>query len=164
VAQRLSEANARVCELVMPEHTNQYGTVFGGYLVALMDKAAYMVASRYARSMCVTAGMDRLDFTRPIRVGQVVEVIARLTYVSRTAMEIAVEARGEDVLEGTSVEACSGYFTFVAVDQQGHPVEVPQPELESEEEITRFWEGQKRHQERARTRGLRRSSIDSGSN
>jgi len=149
---KISESKVKLVEIVFPENTNQYGTIFGGYLISLMDKTAFISATRYARKTCVTAGMDRLDFIQPIRAGEIVEIAAHLNFVSQSAMEIEVEAWGENTLTGRKVRACSGYFTFVAVDEKGKPIPVPQPELETEEEIKRFREGKKRHEARAKTR------------
>jgi len=149
---KISESKVKLIEIVLPGDTNQYGTIFGGYLISLMDKAAFISASRYTRKTCVTAGMDRLDFTQSIKAGEIVEISAHLNFVSRSAMEIEVEVWGENILSGKKVKACSGYFTFVAVNGKGKPVPVPEPKLETKEEIERFQEGKKRHEARARTR------------
>src|SRR5690606_28961178 len=82
---------ARMLEIVFPDHTNHLGTLFGGQALAWMDKAAFIAASRYARSTVVTARSDQVDFSRPIRQGQLVETIARVVEVGRTSIQIEVE-------------------------------------------------------------------------
>ncbi|HDZ49994.1 MAG TPA: acyl-CoA thioesterase, partial [Candidatus Aerophobetes bacterium] len=85
---RVSESRVKLTEIVFPEDTNPYGSLFGGRLVSLMDKAAFLCATRHARKNCVTASMDRLDFLAPIGEGYIVEIEAHINYVSRSSMEI----------------------------------------------------------------------------
>ena len=149
---RVSESRVKLTEIVFPEDTNPYGSLFGGRLVSLMDKAAFLCATRHARKNCVTASMDRLDFLAPIGKGYIVEIEAHLNYVSRSSMEIELNVYAEDTLSGKQVEACHAYFTLVALDSAGKPSPVPQLELQGEEEYNRFQAGKNRHEERLRTR------------
>lgn len=149
---RVSESRVKLTEIVFPEDTNPYGSLFGGRLVSLMDKAAFLCATRHARKNCVTASMDRLDFLAPIGEGYIVEIEARINYVSRSSMEIELNVSAEDTLSGKHLQACHAYFTLVALDSTGKPSPVPPLELQGEEEYNRFQAGRNRHQERLKKR------------
>ena len=116
---------ARMLDIVFPDHTNHLGTLFGGQALAWMDKAAFIAASRYARSTVVTARSEQVDFSRPIRQGQLVETIARVVAVGRTSMQVEVELVSEDLLTGEQEICTRGRFVMIALDQQGRPRPVP---------------------------------------
>lgn len=115
----------RLLEMVFPEQTNHYGTLFGGQALALMDKAAFVAASRYARRAVVTASSERVDFHVPVRQGQLVELIARVVDTGRTSMTVDVEMYTEDLLTGVRQLATRGKFILVALDAEEKPVAVP---------------------------------------
>lgn len=123
-AGKLTEA--RLVEMVFPEQTNHYGTLFGGQALALMDKAAFIVASRYARRTVVTASSEKCDFHYPVRQGQLVELHARVVATGRTSMTVEVELCSEDLLSGARQLATRGRFVMVALDEVGKPSAVPQ--------------------------------------
>ena len=112
---------ARLLEMVFPDHTNHLGTLFGGQALAWMDKAAFIAASRYARRTVVTARSDQVDFRLPIRQGQLVETIARVVEVGRTSMQVQVELVAEDLLSGERHVCTRGRFVMIALDEQGQP-------------------------------------------
>ncbi|MFB9067479.1 acyl-CoA thioesterase [Pseudofulvimonas gallinarii] len=116
---------ARLLEIVFPDHTNHLGTLFGGQALAWMDKVAFIVASRYARRTVVTARSERVDFRIPIRQGQMVEAIARIAGTGRSSMQVDVELVGEDLLTGERSLCTCGQFTMIALDAAGKPVPVP---------------------------------------
>ena len=149
---KVSDSKIKLTEIVFPEDTNPYGNLFGGRLTSLMDKAAFLCATRHARKNCVTASMDRLDFLAPIRTGYIIEVEAQLNYASRSSMEIELNVTAEDTLSGKHVKACHAYFTLVALDPAGKPSPVPQLELQGQDEYDRFQAGKARHEERLKTR------------
>lgn len=115
----------RLIEMVFPEQTNHYGTLFGGQALALMDKAAFIAASRYCRRTVVTASSERCDFHTPVRQGQIAELVARVVSTGRTSMAVEVELTGEDLLTGARELATRGRFTMVALDESGRPTPVP---------------------------------------
>jgi len=119
-----AEGEARLLEIVFPDHCNHLGTLFGGQALAWMDKAAFLAASRYAGSTVVTARSDRIDFAAPVRLGEIVEVVAKVRSVGRSSMTVRVSLRREAVPGGEQVEATSGEFVMVAVDSSGHPITV----------------------------------------
>lgn len=116
---------ARVLEIVFPDHTNHLGTLFGGQALAWMDMAAFIVASRYARSTVVTARSEQVDFNQPIRKGDLVEVIARIVKVGRSSMHVDVDVVNEDLLSGQRKLCTQGHFVMVALDELGRPLQAP---------------------------------------
>ena len=122
---------------MMPQHANNLGHVFGGVVLGLMDRAAAVAAIRHARTTCVTASIDRVDFREPIHVGDLVVLKASVNYVGRTSMEVGVRVDAEDLLTGRRRHTNSCYLTFVAVDTSGRPVPVAALEPESEDEARR---------------------------
>lgn len=112
-------------EMVFPEQTNHYGTLFGGQALALMDKAAFVVASRYARRTVVTASSERVDFHVPVRQGQLVELTATILSTGRTSMVVEVALVAEDLLTGDRQLGTRGRFVMVALDAHGHATAVP---------------------------------------
>lgn len=118
-------SEVRLIEMVFPEQTNHYGTLFGGQALALMDKAAFIVASRYARRTVVTASSEKVDFHVPVRQGQLVELLARVTATGRTSMSVDVDLFAEDLLSGDRQLCTRGKFVLVALDAHGHPTQVP---------------------------------------
>jgi uncharacterized protein (TIGR00369 family) len=115
----------RLIEMVFPNQTNHYGTLFGGQALALMDKAAFIVASRYARRTVVTASSEQVDFHVPVRQGQLVELRARVVSTGRTSMKVEVELYSEDLLSGDRQLGTRGRFVMVALDAHGKATEVP---------------------------------------
>ncbi len=126
--ERLAEGKvleARLIEVVFPQQTNHYGTLFGGQALALMDKAAFVVASRYARRTVVTASSEKTDFHVPVRQGQLVELVARVVATGKTSMSVEVELYAEDLLTGDRRLGTRGRFIMVALDEHGRPTSVP---------------------------------------
>lgn len=112
-------------EMVFPEQTNHYGTLFGGQALALMDKAAFIVASRYARRTVVTASSERCDFHVPVRQGQLVELLARVVATGRTSMTVEIDLFAEDLLTGDRQLGTRGRMVMVALDAHGKPTNIP---------------------------------------
>lgn len=118
-------ADVRMIEIVFPHHANHLGTLFGGQALAWMDKAAFIAATRHARRTVVTARSDEINFSAPVPVGSLVEVIARVMQTGRTSMQVEVELHCEDLLSGATYLATRGHFSMVALDENGHPTAVP---------------------------------------
>ncbi|HNL68092.1 MAG TPA: acyl-CoA thioesterase [Leptospiraceae bacterium] len=124
--------------LVMPDHANHYGTLFGGTLMGWIDMVAVMVAQRHCGREAVTASVDRLNFLSPISVGDHVLLRASVNYTGRTSMEIGVQVSRENPYTGEVVRATTAYLTFVALDENKKPVPIPPVEPETEIEKRRF--------------------------
>lgn len=115
---------ARIWEIVFPDHANHLGTLFGGQALAWMDKAAFVAATRFARRTVVTARSEQVDFHVPVRQGQLVELVARVAEVGRSSMQIEVELHTEDAFAGTRRLCTRGRFTMIALDGEGRPAVV----------------------------------------
>lgn len=144
-------------QIVLPQHSNALGTVFGGTLMSWIDICAAMAAQRHARSIVVTASMDQLDFLRPIKVGQLVNLRATINYVGRTSMEVGVRVESENMLTGERIHTASAYLTFVALDEKGRAKPVPQSTPRTDADKLRYREAEARREQRlelAKKRGL----------
>lgn len=111
-------------EVVFPHQTNHYGTLFGGHAMAMMDKAAFVAASRHARAQVVTASSERIEFHAPARHGDLVELTARVVGTGRTSLSVDVEMHAEDLVSGERRRVTSGRFTMVAIGEDGRPTPV----------------------------------------
>ena len=114
----------RRTEIVFPTDVNNYGTLFGGKAVAMMDVVASIAAMRAARKPVVTASIDRVDFKSPIREGDFVETLARVVAIGRTSVTVEVELWGEIPITGERKLSTVGKFVMVAVDRDGRPTPV----------------------------------------
>jgi acyl-CoA hydrolase len=137
LSKRVSESQHETSELMMPEHSNILGHVFGGVILSIMDKCAAIAAFRHSRATVVTASIDRVDFREPIRLGDLVVMKASVNFAGRTSMEVGVRVEAEDLLSGRRRHTNSCYLTFVAVDRNGRPIEVPELIPETEDELRR---------------------------
>lgn len=137
-------------ELMMPNHVNPLGHVFGGVVLAMVDRAAAVAAMRHAGRTVVTASIDRVDFRQPIYVGELVTCRARVNYVGRTSLEVGVTVDAENLLTGELRHTNTCYLTFVAIDAQHRPVPVRPLLLETDEDRRRFAEGKIRRAARLR--------------
>lgn len=137
-----------VSELMMPHHVNNLGNVFGGVILAMVDRAAAVAGMRHSGRNCVTVSIDRVDFREPIYAGELVTCQARVTFVGRTSMEIGVHVLAENLLTGTERHTNTCFLTFVAIDDQSRPVPVRPLKLETDEDRQRFHEGRRRREVR----------------
>ena len=125
---------AHVLEAVFPTDTNPRGNLFGGTMVAWMDKAAGYAAMRHAQQVCVTAAIERIEFAVPVKVGDLVELIAIVRSVGRSSMRVRVEASREDPITRERELCTTGEFTVVAVDDEGRPARVPSIPYEDDDD------------------------------
>jgi acyl-CoA hydrolase len=145
---KVSESQVIMTELVLPEHTNALGTIFGGTVMSWIDIAAAIAAQRHARCVCVTASLDALHFKAPIRLGYIVHIKASVNYVGTTSMEIGVRIDSEDPKTGEMKHTSTAYLTFVALDEFGNPKTVPALISETVDEKRRHREALKRREAR----------------
>ncbi len=148
----VSESKVEMTELVLPVHTNALGTIFGGHIMAWIDTAAAICAFRHCRSLCVTASMDTLNFINPVKLGHIVILKASVNYTGKTSMEIGVRVMSEDPLTGVKAHTASAYLTFVAVDEQGKPKNVPPLLPQTDDEKRRFSQGEERRKSRLKNK------------
>jgi acyl-CoA hydrolase len=119
-------------ELVLPQHTNAIGSIFGGVVMSWIDIAAAISSGKYSKSSTVTASIDALHFIAPIRLGHVVELRACVNATGRTSMEIGVRVDSEHPLTGERFHNVSAYLTFVAIGSDGKPRPIPPLKIENE--------------------------------
>ena len=144
----VKESNITVSYVTLPQDANRAGNVHGGVIMKQIDSAAGLVATRHGRSNCVTASVDRLDFFHPVFIGNLLILKASLNLVGRSSMEVGVRVEAEDPLTGEFHHTASAYLTFVALDDDGRPRQVPPLILESEDD-------KRRNLEAGQRRGLR---------
>ncbi len=113
-------------DLVLPHQTNNFGTMFGGEVLAMMDRIGAIAALRFCRAPVVTASSERIDFRTPIPAGAIVEAAARVIFVGRTSMIVRVHLYAEHALAGTRELCTTGYFSFVTVRIAAERPVVPQ--------------------------------------
>lgn len=133
-----SESLTILTDMVLPGETNPLNNLFGGELLARMDRAASISARRHSRRITVTASVNHVAFNRSIPLGSVVTVEAKVSRSFRTSMEIFIDVWVEDRESGNRTKANEAIYTFVAVDETGNPVEVPPISPQTEEEQLRF--------------------------
>jgi acyl-CoA hydrolase len=154
------ESRSEMTELILPNDTNTLGNLLGGRLMHYIDLVAAMAAYRHARANVVTASMDHIDFIAPVHVGDLLILKSTLNRAFRTSMEVGVKVWVENAIDGTLRHVASAYLTFVAIDRQGHRLQVPQLEPETEEDKRRYHDaGRRREQsqsERERKSGARK--------
>jgi acyl-CoA hydrolase len=146
------ESQHETSQLMMPEHANNLGHVFGGVILSMMDTAAAVAAFRHARNNCVTVSIDRVDFKEPIHTGDLVVMKASVNFVGRTSMEIGVRVEAEELTTGRRRHTNSCYLTFVAIDRNGRPIEVPPLQPESPDEVRRYEAAKERRRRRLEER------------
>jgi acyl-CoA hydrolase len=132
-----AQSRVEVTHLVMPGDANALGTAFGGRVMEWTDVAAGMAAMRHARLPVVTASIDQLTFLAPVRIGQIAILVAQVTAVFQTSMEVGVEVSTEDPMTGARRKCCDAFLTFVALGPDARPTAVPPLAVESEEERRR---------------------------
>lgn len=156
----VKESQHETSEIMMPGHANNLGHVFGGVVLAMMDKTAAVAAIRHARASCVTASIDRVDFREPIHLGDLVVLKASVNFVGRTSMEIGVRVEAEDLQTGRRRHTNSCYLTFVAVDRNGRPLEVPELKPETPDEMRRFQAAGERRRRRLEERAAEKHTRE----
>lgn len=125
-------------DLVLPSETNPLNNLFGGELLARMDRAASIAARRHSRRIVVTASVNHVAFNRAIPLGSAVTVEAKVSRAFKSSMEIYIDVWTEDRESGERTKANEAIYTFVAVDDTGHPVKVPPIKPQTELEQMRF--------------------------
>ncbi len=114
----------RFTEVVFPEHANHYGTLFAGNALALMAKAAFVAGARHAGCNVVMARSENVEFAEPVKVGELIEIIAHVERAGRSSMTVAVEIVRENVASTARKRVVHGTFEMVAVNKEGRPVPI----------------------------------------
>lgn len=127
-------------EMVLPNDTNTLNNLMGGRLMHWMDIVAAIAAQKHCNRIVVTASADSISFKEPINLGNVVTLRSQVTRAFTSSMEVFIEVTAEDIPANKKIMTHRAFFTFVAVDQNGKPIEVPEVIPETTEEIE-FFEG-----------------------
>ena len=147
-----SESHAEVIVRMFPSDANPAGNVFGGEILKHIDMVAGIVAQRHSQSNAVTVSMDSVNFLKPVFVGNVLSLNARINYVHNSSMEIEVKAEAEDIITGIRTITGSAFVTFVSLDKNGKPTPVPKLALKTDEDRRKFEEGKIRMDTRLKNR------------
>lgn len=147
-ARPVSQSQQTMTQLAAPQDANLRGNVFGGMILAAVDKIAYVCATRHSDCPTVTASFDQVDFRSPIEIGEIVTLRASVNYVGRTSMEVGVRVTAESVFGGDPRHTNSCYVTMVALDEGGKPQAVPRLVLENEVEYRRYLDAVERRKAR----------------
>lgn len=121
---RINSSETRIFKAVFPNTTNHYDTLFGGTTLHMMDEASFICATRFSRKKVVTVSTDKIDFTKPIPQGTIVELVARVSKVGRTSCVVKVDIFMENMYSDDRDKVVTGLFTCVAVgdDKKAIPI------------------------------------------
>jgi len=150
-AKTVAETRTTLAQLMMPKDANFMGTIHGGVIMKLIDEAAGIAAYRFCRRRVVTAHIDSIDFHHPVEVGSLVRILASVNFAGRTSMEIGARVESEDLESGRVTHTNSAYLVFVALGDDGRPVEVPELLVETADEERRRREAETRRARRTAT-------------
>ncbi len=124
IAERIKNAETRLVKAVFPNTTNHYDTLFGGTALQLMDEVSFICATRFSRKKMVTVSSDKIDFSKPIPQGTLIELIANMERIGNTSCTVRVDIYVEKMYEEGREKAVSGSFTFVAIDDHKNPIKI----------------------------------------
>lgn len=137
-AKKAIDSLAVSTEIVLPNDTNTLGNLMGGRLLHWMDITSAIAAHRHCRRVVVTASVNNVSFNQPIKLADVVTLEAKVSRAFSTSMEVFIDVYVENHSTGVKTKCNEAIYTFVAVDQMGHPIAVPELIPESDEEKERF--------------------------
>ena len=141
-------------DLVIPPHTNHIGTIFGGRILELMDATGAMAAMRFCSVDVVTASIDAVDFKKPIQLGDIIELKAKVIHTGRTSMVVKVDLFRVGHNDRQRAFSCRGYLVFVAITSDGKSVEVPTLKVTNDED-KKNWDIGENIKKRAKERQIR---------
>ncbi|CAH1659639.1 Thioesterase superfamily protein [Hyphomicrobiales bacterium] len=118
-------SEARFLEVVLPEQANHYGTLYGANALHIMGKAAFICATRHARCAVVMAKAETIEFVRPIRIGSIIDIRARIVEQGRSSMTVVVDILPDNPDAPEATPSVTGRFMMVAVDDDGAPMLIP---------------------------------------
>ena len=156
----VSSTRVQIAQLMQPEHANNWGNVHGGWIIKLMDEAGALACIRHAQRRVVTIAIDQTVFRQPIRIGDLVIITAEVSYVGRTSMEAEVQVTAEDPVTGECTHTNTGYFVYVALDNEGKPANVPPLIPETDVHIARMKAGRARQLRRLNQRKNNPEDVD----
>lgn len=144
----MSASQISIAQLMQPEHANNLGNVHGGWIMKLVDEAGALACMRHAQRRVVTVAIDQMVFRQPIRIGDLVNLKAQVTYTGRTSMEAEVQVTAENPISGECTHTNTAYLVYVALNEDGKPANVPPLFAETDEEKKRMQQARNRQQHR----------------
>jgi uncharacterized protein (TIGR00369 family) len=145
----MSASVISIAQIMQPEHANLLGSVHGGHIMRLADEAGALACMRHARRRVVTVAIDQMEFHEPIRIGNLVTLVAKVTFAGHTSMEAKVQVVAEDPVTGEQVHTNTAYLVYVAMDETGtRPAPVPPLMADTPAERTELRAGQRRQAQR----------------
>lgn len=141
-----SESLAIHTEIVLPNDTNVLGNLMGGRLLHWLDITAAISSHRHCSRIVVTAAVNNVSFNEPIKLGDIVTLQAKVSRAFNSSMEVFIDVWVEDNMRNKKVKCNEAIYTFVAVDQLGNPINVPELLPESDEEKQRYESALRRRQ------------------
>lgn len=144
----VASTQSEMTEIILPNDTNTLGHLLGGRLMHFIDLTGAMAAYRHARAHVVTASMDHIDFIRPVELGDLVTLKSSVNRAFNSSMEVGVKVWAEHTRTGEIVHVASAYLVFVAVDEEGNRLKVPQAEPETADEARRYEDALRRRNHR----------------
>lgn len=118
------KSETRIFKAVFPNTTNHYDTLFGGTTLHMMDEASFICATRFSRKKVVTVSTDKIDFTKPIPQGTIIELVARVDKVGKSSCVVRTEIFMEDMYSYNREKVVTGFFTFVAIGEDKKPIPI----------------------------------------
>jgi acyl-CoA hydrolase len=145
---RWQDSATETAQVVLPNDSNPLGYILGGTVMHMIDITGAIACHRHTNSLALTAGVDSLDFLHPIKVGDIIILKSRVTCTFRTSLEVEVEVFSEGITTGERKLTSRAYLTFVSLDQDGKPKEVPPLAIENDEDRQRCARATERRRER----------------
>jgi acyl-CoA hydrolase len=144
----VASTQSEMTEIILPNDTNTLGNLLGGRLMHFIDLTGAMAAYRHARTYIVTAAMDHIDFIRPVHLGDLLTLRSSINRAFTTSMEVGVKVWAENTQTGVQLHVASAYLVFVAIDEKGRRVRVPQVVPETADQERRYADAQLRREHR----------------
>jgi len=157
-ARTVASSQSEMTEIILPNDTNTLGNLLGGRLMHFIDLTGAMAAYRHSRTNVVTAAMDHIDFIRPVHLGDLLTLKSSVNRAFSTSMEVGVKVWAENTRTGSIAHVASAYLVFVAIDNEGRRVRIPEAVPETPAELRRF-EGALRRRENREAESDRRKEA-----
>lgn len=157
---KIIDSQTTITELMIPSYANFGGKVHGGILLSLMDKVAYVTATKHCSAYCVTVAVDGVEFLNPVEVGELVSLKASVNYVGNTSLIVGIRVESMNPISGKINHTNSCYFTMAAKDGSGNLTKVPGLIIENENQLRRFCEGMELKKLSKRKRAMLKSNLN----
>jgi acyl-CoA hydrolase len=148
VPKRWQDSASETAQVVLPHESNPLGYILGGTVMHMIDITGALACHRHTNSLALTAGVDSLDFIHPIKVGDIIILKSRVNATFKTSLEVEVEVFSEGITSGERKLTSKAYLTFVSLDDQGRPKDVPPLLIETAEDQERRDQAHARRAER----------------